>query len=191
MSIVELLHRLKDSNIELGLTGDDIEVNFDGQELPAGIQEEIRDNKTAIVAFLKEMSAGHTLSAFVRERPAQIPLSYAQERLWFIDELSGSIQYHMTISFRLKGPLDREGLAYSFQAVIRRHESLRTVIREHHGEAYQQVLPAGGWSMDYREDPEVDEVSLRLHIEAVFARPFDLERDHMLRAELIRVGEED
>src|SRR5579859_7925937 len=191
MSIVELLHRLKDSNIELGLTGDDIEVNFDGQELPAGIQEEIRDNKTAIVAFLKEMSAGHTLSAFVRERPAQIPLSYAQERLWFIDELSGSIQYHMTISFRLKGPLDREGLAYSFQAVTRRHESLRTVIREHHGEAYQQVLPAGGWSMDYREDPGVDEETLHLYFEAFFARPFDLKRDHMLRVELIRVGEEE
>src|SRR5579859_1305945 len=107
MSVVELLHRLKDSNIELGLTGDDIEVSFDGQELPAGIQEEIRDNKPAIVAFLREMSAGHSPSAYVRERPERIPLSYAQERLWFIDELEGSIQYHIPMVFRLKGPLDR------------------------------------------------------------------------------------
>ena len=196
MSVVELLLKLKDSNIDLGLAGEDIEVNFDGDELPPGIQEEIRDNKQAIVTYLKEMGPGHAPSGFGAgrpervERPERIPLSFAQEGLWFVHELSGSIQYHIPLVFRLKGPLDRERLARSIQEVVNRHESLRTVILQHEGEAYQQLLPASGWKLDYSEAPGEEE-TLHSYIARRITSPFDLRRDHLLRAELLRMGEDD
>src|SRR3990170_8070398 len=63
-------------------------------------------------------------------RPSLVPLSYSQGRLWFIDRLEGSIQYHIPVVLRLKGNLNKEALLHSLQTIVNRHEVLRTVIRE-------------------------------------------------------------
>ena len=76
----------------------------------------------------------------VQERPERIPLSFSQERLWFIDRLEGSVQYHMPAVLRMLGRLDENGLGYALGAIVDRHEVLRTVMRHREGEAYQEVL---------------------------------------------------
>ncbi|MGY0035039.1 AMP-binding protein [Pedobacter sp. NJ-S-72] len=76
----------------------------------------------------------------VQPKGAHIPLSFSQERLWFIDQLEGSKHYHIPAVLRLYGAVDQGALTRAFQTIINRHEVLRTVIREENGIAYQKVM---------------------------------------------------
>src|SRR5207302_2438943 len=89
--------------------------------------------------------AGEAARAPLRRvaRPAEIPLSYAQRRLWFLDRLEGgSSSYTIPLAFRLSGELDRAALAAALGDVVERHESLRTIFPETVGIARQEILPA-------------------------------------------------
>ena len=71
-----------------------------------------------------------------KPRPDYIPLSFSQERLWFIDQLEGTVQYHVPAVLRLKGASEYQesiGKEHAPGLIIGRHEVLRTVIREHEG----------------------------------------------------------
>ena len=73
--------------------------------------------------YLGKQSTGLLLAAIGREeRPVHIPLSFSQERLWFIDKLEGSIQYHIPAVLRLKGKLNKDALEYALQQIVNRHE---------------------------------------------------------------------
>ncbi|MEZ4823686.1 MAG: condensation domain-containing protein [Ignavibacteria bacterium] len=85
----------------------------------------------------------------VKERPEFIPLSFSQERIWFIDKLEGSIQYHMPAVLRLKGKVNTDALVSTFKNIVNRHEVLRTVIREHEGKAYQFVNEKDGFELEF------------------------------------------
>src|SRR6185312_466020 len=93
------------------------------------------------------------------ERPAVVPLSFAQQRLWFIDQLQGpSPVYNMATALRLSGRLDAEALGAALADVVGRHESLRTLLPVVEGTPRQVVVPveradfgwqiidASGWS---------------------------------------------
>jgi amino acid adenylation domain-containing protein len=126
----------------------------------------------------------------VQKRPNQIPLSFSQERMWFIDKLEGSVQYHLPAILRLKGTLNADALNYAFRQIINRHEVLRTVIREQGGLGYQYVKPANDWSLKLTPLKEIEaaNISLELYLHQQIIRRFDLAQDDMLRAELIPTG---
>ncbi|WP_430909717.1 amino acid adenylation domain-containing protein, partial [Maribacter sp. 2-571] len=126
----------------------------------------------------------------VRERGERIPLSYSQERLWFLDQLQGSEEYHMPIVLRLKGDLEVGLLERSFRTIVERHEVLRTVIRSEEGVGYQEVLPPGGWSLD-RVSGQGPDTSLPTDVDRYIESPFDLASDYMLRCCLYRGGASD
>jgi NRPS condensation-like uncharacterized protein len=122
-------------------------------------------------------------------RPSRIPLAFSQERLWFIDQLNGTVAYHVPLAIRLSGSLDDAALLYALRTVVNRHEALRTVIRQEHGVPYQQILDEDGWQLNViagekYKTPELLQARL---IDLVNA-PFDLAKDHMLRAGLIRLS---
>lgn len=86
------------------------------------------------------------------ERPAVIPLSFAQSRLWFIDQLQGpSPLYNVVVPLRLSGRLDADALGAALVDVVSRHESLRTLFRAVDGIPQQLVVPADqadfGWDV--------------------------------------------
>ncbi|MES2733434.1 MAG: non-ribosomal peptide synthase/polyketide synthase [Bacteroidota bacterium] len=138
--------------------------------------------------YLQAQTKGSLLPAIeVIERPALIPLSFSQERLWFIDQLEGSLAYHMPVALRLKGALNHDAITLALQAIVNRHEVLRTVIDQEEGQPYQRVLPPNQWQLTIVEAADNDALSAALA--TYLDTPFDLTKDAMLRAQLIRVSE--
>ena len=127
-------------------------------------------------------------------RPAEIPLSFAQSRLWFIDQLQGpSPVYNLAVALRLRGPLDADALGAALSDVVGRHESLRTLFTAPDGIPQQVVIKAGqadfGWEVvDATEWPES---RVAQAVEDSALRCFDLAAEIPLRSKLFRVGEND
>src|SRR6266404_5411200 len=77
-------------------------------------------------------------------RPERLPLSFAQQRLWFLEQFHGpGTAYNLPFGWRLHGQLDAGALRAALDDVVTRHESLRTVFAVEGGRAYQHVIPAG------------------------------------------------
>ncbi|SCY65227.1 HxxPF-repeated domain-containing protein, partial [Nitrosospira sp. Nl5] len=132
-----------------------------------------------------------------REPSDRAPLSYAQQRHWFLWQLEPlSTAYHLSGGLRLTGKLDIEALRLSFEALFGRHESLRTIFR-----ANAEGLP----EQDIEAEPKLDipiidfsglpagERTTRAHEEAsrISGTPFDLTQGPLLRVALIRIASEE
>ncbi|WP_256995259.1 MULTISPECIES: non-ribosomal peptide synthetase [unclassified Streptomyces] len=120
-------------------------------------------------------------------RPGRLPLSFGQQRLWFLHQLEGpGAAYNVPLALRLGGRLDREALRLALGDVVARHESLRTVFAEDTQGPYQVVREAA--------DSEPEVVSIRVSAEelatelaAAVRHPFDLTRSLPLRAMLFEL----
>ncbi|HEY2738691.1 MAG TPA: condensation domain-containing protein, partial [Thermoanaerobaculia bacterium] len=128
-----------------------------------------------------------------RSRELELPLSFAQQRLWFIDQLEpGSALYNVPIALRVSGELSVELLERALSEVVRRHEALRTVFTTAGGRARQVILPPVGFSIslvdltDLAPEPRQPALDSALAVEA--ARPFDLARGPLFRAGLWRLS---
>jgi amino acid adenylation domain-containing protein len=124
------------------------------------------------------------------------PLSFAQQRLWFLHQLDpDSPVYNLPVALRLKGRLDRAALEATLGEVVRRHESLRTTIATEDGRPVQVVAPAPATSIPVVDLSDLDgpgsESEARRLAEAESVRPFDLAAGPLLRARLLRLGAED
>jgi amino acid adenylation domain-containing protein len=117
-----------------------------------------------------------------------IPLSHAQRRLWFVDQLEGpSPTYNMTDTFQLSEDVDLGALDLAFRDVIDRHEVLRTRFPDVGGEPYQQILKTEetGWRLAAETVPAADLVRA---VEGAGRVAFDLARDIPIRATLLRTA---
>ncbi|ASZ13649.1 non-ribosomal peptide synthetase [Chitinophaga sp. MD30] len=147
-----------------------------------------------LAAYLEGHHGNAALPAItIAERPPQIPLSFGQERLWFIDRLQGSIQYHMPSILRLEGKLHLPALTAALQTIVNRHEALRTIIKVNDttGEGYQYILDKDAWQLRHitTPPPAADTDALHTYIASLIAQPFQLSADHMLRAHLLSWNE--
>ncbi|MED5814022.1 amino acid adenylation domain-containing protein, partial [Mycolicibacterium sp. 050232] len=127
------------------------------------------------------------------ERPRLIPLSYAQQRLWFLNRFEdGAATYNMPIAFRINGALDLGALDAALDDVITRHESLRTVFRDADGVPSQKVLPAqqGLWRRGGPAVVQVAEDDLGGELTALAGYTFDLASEIPIRAQIYAVGPE-
>ncbi len=129
-------------------------------------------------------------------RDGALPLSFAQERLWFLDQLEpGSSFYNIAAAVRLEGPLRAAALERSLARIVLRHEALRTTFGVADGRPVQVIGEPGGFRVateDLRSlpAPQREAEALRLAQEQA-ERPFDLARDPLLRAALIRLDDDD
>ncbi|MGC5568957.1 amino acid adenylation domain-containing protein, partial [Streptomyces sp. FR-108] len=122
-----------------------------------------------------------------RARPGMLPVSFAQQRLWFLAELEGpSATYNIPVALRLTGDLDVEALRMALGDVVGRHEVLRTVFTSDEGRPYQQILPPPA-SFDLPVI-EVEQEELAGTVAELAGRAFDLAAEPPLRAWLLRAG---
>ncbi|MEO7585214.1 MAG: amino acid adenylation domain-containing protein, partial [Ferruginibacter sp.] len=161
-------------------------------QVELAIKDLFSNHTIALLAnHLQQQQAELLPSMEVMPRPEHIPLSFSQERLWFIDQLEGSVQYHLPIVLTLKGQLNIEALSYSIKTIIARHEVLRTVMLEEDGQAYQMVKDTEGWDLTISNTSECENKSLPNLIQQIINAPFDLSKDYMLRAGLIITGKDE
>ncbi|MYR00871.1 condensation domain-containing protein, partial [Streptomyces sp. SID6139] len=159
-----------------------------------GVQLLVRDLfRYPTVAALAQRIAGDRAEAsrpalVAGERPARLPLSPAQRRLWFLDQMEGpSATYNIPMAIRLTGDLDRAALRGALGDVVGRHEALRTLFPAEHGEPRQQIVPA-----DRAEVPftvlGADEDTLAARISEQAGRPFALDSELPLRSVLFELA---
>ncbi|MEV6399593.1 amino acid adenylation domain-containing protein [Streptomyces sp. NPDC051907] len=121
-------------------------------------------------------------------RPEELPLSPAQQRLWFLDQLeNGSATYHLPFAVRLTGALDADALGQALGDVVARHESLRTVFPDTGGRPRQQVIPADEARIALPVTA-IAEDALPAALTAAAVRRFDLASELPLRAELFSLA---
>ncbi|WP_431934609.1 condensation domain-containing protein, partial [Nonomuraea jabiensis] len=123
-----------------------------------------------------------------RERPETLPLSFAQQRLWFLHKLEGpSPTYNMPLVLKLSGELDVEALRAAVDDVVGRHESLRTVFPEMDGRPVQHILPPAEASVPWQvEEIAADEVEAALAEAARYG--FELASELPVRVTLFDTG---
>jgi amino acid adenylation domain-containing protein len=197
MKISEFLSYLREKNIELWVEGDDLCYRVPKGTVWHDLRAEIIARKQEMIRFLKKRQnedADGIIRPALRNR--DIMLSFSQERLWVLDRLGlGSIAYHICPVFRLAGPLDLPTLQRSLGEIVRRHEALRTTFQEKSGKPVQVIHPAGEFRLDITDLSGLSaagreaEASRRILAEA--RRPFDLSEGPLLRASLLRLGEEE
>jgi amino acid adenylation domain-containing protein len=196
--VMDLLARLRESGGELQLDGDRLRLRVPKGALADDLRAALAARRDEIVDFLRRAQAGDDSPRSRPIRPAprggDLPLSFAQERLWFVDQLKpGSAFYNVAFPLWLRGPLDAAALERAFAAVVRRHETLRTTFVARDGRPAQVIAPAAGWSLPVADlsglaDPAAEAVRLAA---AESALPFDLARGPLLRARLLRLGAEE
>ncbi len=130
-----------------------------------------------------------------RSTDGRPPLSFAQERLWFLDQLQpGTTAYNVPAAVRLRGSLDVAALEQTLREIVRRHEPLRTTFVMESGRPVQVISPLAPPALPVEElscgPAEAESEALRLATEEA-RRPFDLERGPLFRARLLRLGEQD
>ncbi len=144
-----------------------------------------------IAALAKEIEANTTAEQIPDitsvEKPEHIPLSFAQNRLWFLDQLRPGTLYNVPMAFNLQKNVDVASLEKALNALIKRHESLRTIFPYSDGEASQLILP----KLEVRLKKEViDSESLEAIAKQEANTIFNLSKGPLLKVKLVTTAEE-
>lgn len=148
--------------------------------------------------ILKKKSNRDNSLIVVTDRAQVLPLSWEQQQLWFISTLDAeaSQAYHVHVIFRLHGNLNRDALDRAFEALLIRHEILRTnILVTDQGEAYQHIHPESQCQIELlpllNKDIAQCELEYRALLSDFVSRPFDLSADSLIRAALIKHADND
>ncbi|MGQ4420065.1 condensation domain-containing protein, partial [Streptomyces sp. SAS_269] len=172
----------------------DITSQDTGLDLVRRIRSLPAKRQRAVIALLRkqgvDLSALRAVPRLPRDTGEPLPLSFTQQRLWFLEKLGGTgAAYNIPVAMRLSGRLDRPALLRALAAVVQRHEVLRTRFAEHEGVPGQIV----GDGADFTVTQE--ELAAPAHLAGICreeaAAPFDLARGPLIRARLLRQSEQE
>ncbi|MBF2002243.1 MAG: amino acid adenylation domain-containing protein [Synechococcales cyanobacterium M58_A2018_015] len=158
------------------------------------LSRELQARKAEITAFLRQTASIHQPQLPLKPVPrdGKLPLSFAQQRLWFLEQLHSGATYHIPIAVRLTGTLDINAFERALNTLIERHESLRTNIQVIDGEPVQVIAPATSRSLpvvdlQFVADADRDAAIKQYAIPAA-QTPFNLAEDNLLRVKLLRLS---
>jgi amino acid adenylation domain-containing protein len=191
IAIEDFLARLKSHGVQFRLEGEALRFKAP-QDLPDGLRADMSTRKDEIRAVLAAATRRTPALEPIRPAPRDgaLPLSFAQQRLWFLDQWQpGNPIYNEPAALRIEGELDRAALERSLQAIVRRHEVFRTTYEAVAGEPRQIVHDEAALALAHADLRGAGETALRAAVDEAVNRPFDLARDLMLRATLMRTAE--
>ncbi|HEY4181355.1 MAG TPA: non-ribosomal peptide synthase/polyketide synthase [Kofleriaceae bacterium] len=152
-------------------------------------QPTVAELATAVAAAQRTGSASTFPPITPADRSGALPLSYSQQRMWFLHQLEPSAPaYNIATGYRFHGPLDAEALRRAFEATVHRHEPLRTVFPAERGVPRQVIREVTHWDLpvDVLEDAGEETIERLSREES--RRPFDLGEDLPFRTRLLRVA---
>lgn len=140
----------------------------------------------------RHLGVGGRRTLVAAERPSRIPLSLAQQRMWFLNRLDpGSSVYNIPLAIRLSGELDRDALGIAIADVIDRHESLRTSYPSDAEGAFQQIHAASDVGIDLTPTACSSEVELIERVRETINRGFDVSSEIPVRVQLFSITDTD
>jgi amino acid adenylation domain-containing protein len=201
MNIGELIESAANSGVFLHLEGEQLGFELSVEVFPEAIKSKIIAHKPEIIAFLSKGS--QSTGALVRPKITKVKrdshcfqLSFAQQRLWFIDKmLSGSAEYNIVSTLKISGSFNLDFSEQIFSQMIQRHEPLRTIYQEENNQPIQLIQEEFNFSIE-----RIDLTSHSLDIQKSMAtqlifdescKIFDLAKDLMMRAVFITLSDED
>ncbi len=192
----ELLARLRALDVKVTVDGGGLRCSAPKGVLTAGLQEELARLKPEIIDLLESGGSAAGARPARMARTGDVPLSFVQQRLWFLDQLEpGTSTYTIAVRRRLRGPIDETALTRALTELVRRHESLRTTFVTRNGEPRQRIMspePVAPEVVDLENVPAVDrEMVVEEHVHKEVQRPFSLARGPLFRPVLLRLAPEE
>ena len=196
MTIQELFTQLIQLDVKLWLDGEYLCYNAPQGVMTPVLQAELAKYKTEIIFRLKNSTNLNNLNLAKMipvARAAQIPLSFAQQRLWFLDQFEpNSASYNIPSAVRLRGELNEAALRRTLNEIVRRHESLRTSFAMQDGAPVQIIAEQLVLTLpvtDLTDLPTAERESRVMQLAQVKSQtPFDLSTGPLIRTGLIRLG---
>ncbi len=189
-----LLERLRGLGVRLWADDGRVRVSAPKGVLTDALRDELAQHRDEILAALAESGAQIPLDRIRRrESDGTAPLSFAQQRLWFLHQLEpDSSAYTIAAWSRLEGPIDVNALAQALAAVVERHEILRTTFVNVDGEPVQMTAPAAPLALPIHDlsdlaEPDRGPAAERLAQDEA-RRPFDLATGPLFRVRLLRLS---
>ena len=209
MNTQHLLTLLKERGIRLYVEGEKLRFNAPPGMMTGELLTALKERRSEILALLRPVAgpatvatagAGERTGDATRIRPCrrdmEIPLSFPQERIWFLDELHPGLQaYNFGIGLRYKGELDTEALERSLNEIVRRHEICRTTFFASEGKLFQKIHPFAPMKLAVADisgcgECEREETAGRT-MDEVFDHHFDLCRLPLITWKVLRLDNEE
>lgn len=196
MTVVELISRLGAAGIKLWLEEDQLKFKAPKGALTPELKDALVASKTQVIEFLRQTrrSSGGDDKIPAADRSVALPLSFAQQRMWFVEQLApGNSTFHIPSALYLKGILDRDALRLAFEAIIDRHESLRTVYETVDDQPRQRVNPSSALLIPFVDlsalSPEEQRREAKRLAEQAIRTPFNLTTGPLIRAQLFKLDD--
>ncbi len=141
-NVIEFLAELNHLNVKVWLDNEQVRVNAPKGVMTPTLLTKFKSYKTPIMAWLQQRPTTHLQPSIQPvSRDQRLPLSYAQQRLWFLEEMGSQAAYNMPAVLEITGKLDLAALQQTLSEIVRRHESLRTTFANEAGTPYQCIQP--------------------------------------------------
>ena len=193
MSFIELLSELKSKDVHLYLEEGALRGKFPSGVLTPALKASLQTYKAELTDYLLQAQWDEPIGPAGIEQRDQLPLSYAQERLWFLGQFDpDSAFYNMSGAIRLHGELDVVVLQRALNEIVRRHEVLRTTFEVSEGVARQSIRPVWDWAIPVTDLSGIgaaeQTAAVQRHLQAEADQSFDLAQGPLVRASLLFLG---
>ena len=199
LSTLDFLSQLRALDISLRSRDGQLHVDAPTDSITPELRAQIAQRKPELMALLNGM--GGIVQPDLWEiksepRRAEMPLSFAQLRLWFLDQLEPhGTAYSISMAARMQGPLEIPVVESAISEIVRRHETLRTIFPAANGWPHQEILPPASLGMEVvdltQSSGSEAESEAHQRIAAEARKPFNLANGPLFRPQLLRLGIED
>ncbi|MBE0358005.1 non-ribosomal peptide synthetase [Pseudoalteromonas aliena] len=195
-NIKQLLVELERAGIRLYLENEKLKSKAKNGAITADIAAKIKNNKMAIIDTLEKLSKVHSVSQLtVRENKTNYPISFAQQRLYTLDQIQGgSIEYHMPMAFKLSGDVDISILERVFTKIVERHQVLRAIFCQNEKGLVQTLREVQDFAIKHVQsnidDEQLQKQSIAEFVTSESKETFNLEKDFMIRVSYLTLPDD-